>query len=195
MSQKGELTRRNIKAQAMKLFAKRGFKDVTMKDICEATQLSRGGLYLHYGSTRQIFAEIIDDLMGCQEDEFSEKISNNISAKTILTDVLERYEREMKDSQGALSVAIYEFFSSENASENNALAKQYQKSRVMWRQLLEYGIERGQFNVVDVDAVFDLIVFSYQGVRMYSTLMQIDEEIPNNIVTMLKKIVLKEKGE
>ena len=195
MSQKGELTRRNIKAQAIKLFVKRGFKDVTMKDICEATQLSRGGLYLHYGSTRQIFAEIIDDLMGCQEDEFSEKISNNISAKTILTDVLERYEREMKDSQGALSVAIYEFFSSENASENNALAKQYQKSRVMWRQLLEYGIERGEFNAVDVDAVFDLIVFSYQGVRMYSTLMQIDEEIPNNIVTMLKKIVLKEKGE
>ena len=195
MSQKGELTRRNIKAQAMKLFAKRGFKDVTMKDICEATQLSRGGLYLHYGSTRQIFAEIIDDLMGGQEDEFSEKISNNISAKTILTDVLERYEREMKDSQGALSVAIYEFFSSENASENNALAKQYQKSRVMWRQLLEYGIERGEFNAVDVDAVFDLIVFSYQGVRMYSTLMQIDEETPNNIVTMIKKIVLKEKGE
>ena len=101
----------------------------------------------------------------------------------------------MKDWQGAMNVAINGFFSSENASENKALAKQEQKSRVMWRQLLEYGIELGEFNAVDVDAVFDLIVFSYQGVRMYSTLMQIDEEIPNNIVTMLKKIVLKEKGE
>ena len=195
MSQKGEQTRQNIKEQAMKLFVQRGFKDVTMKDICEATHLSRGGLYLHYGSTRQIFAEIIDDLMGCQEDEFSEKISNNISAKTILTDVLDRYAREMKDSQGALNVAIYEYFSSENESGNNALVKQYQKSRVMWRQLLEYGIKRGQFNVVDVDAVFDLIVFSYQGVRMYSTLMPIDETIPNNIVTMIKKIILKGEEE
>ena len=195
MSQKGELTRRNIKEQAIKLFVKRGFKDVTMKDICEVTQLSRGGLYLHYGSTRQIFAEIIDDLMGCQEDEFSEKISNNISAKTILTDVLDRYARDMKDSQGALNVAIYEYFSSENESGNNALVKQYQKSRVMWRQLLEYGIKRGQFNAVDVDAVFDLIVFSYQGVRMYSTLMPIDETIPNNIVTMIKKIILKGEEE
>ena len=92
MSQKGELTRRNIKEQAMKLFVKRGFKDVTMKDICEATQLSRGGLYLHYGSTRQIFAEIIDDLMGCQEDEFSEKIEQGLSAKEILLQVLERYK-------------------------------------------------------------------------------------------------------
>lgn len=195
MSQKGEQTRRNIKEQAMKLFAQRGFKDVTMKDICDETQLSRGGLYLHYGSTRQIFAEIIDDLMGRQEDEFSEKISNNISAKTILTDVLERYAREMKDSQGALNVAIYEYFSSGNESGNNALVKQYQKSRVMWRQLLEYGIKRGEFNAVDVDAVFDLIVFSYQGVRMYSTLMPIDETIPNNIVTMIKKIILKGEEE
>ena len=195
MSQKGELTRRNIKEQAIKLFVKRGFKDVTMKDICEVTQLSRGGLYLHYGSTRQIFAEIIDDLMGCQEDEFSEKISNNISAKTILTDVLDRYAREMKDSQGALNVAIYEYFSSENESGNNALVKQYQKSRVMWRQLLEYGIKRGEFNAVDVDAVFHLNVFSYQGVRMYSTLMPIDETIPNNIVTMIKKIILKGEEE
>lgn len=87
------------------------------------------------------------------------------------------------------------FFSSENVSENNALAKQYFKSRVMWRQLLEYGIKRGEFNAVDVDAVFDLIVFSYQGVRMYSTLMPIDETIPNNIVTMIKKIILKGEGE
>ena len=101
----------------------------------------------------------------------------------------------MKDSQGALNVAIYEYFSSENESGNNALVKQYQKSRVMWRQLLEYGIKRGQFNVVDLDAVFDLIVFSYQGVRMYSTLMPIDETIPNNIVTMIKKIILKGEEE
>ena len=60
---------------------------------------------------------------------------------------------------------------------------------------MEYGIKRGQFNAVDVDEVFDLIVFSYQGVRMYSTLMPIDETIPNNIVTMIKKIILKGEEE
>ncbi len=60
---------------------------------------------------------------------------------------------------------------------------------------MEYGIKRREFNAVDVDAVFDLIVFSYQGVRMYSTLMPIDETIPNNIVTMIKKIILKGEEE
>ena len=47
MSKKGSETKRLIKEQAYKLFAIRGFKDVTMKDICEITGLSRGGLYRH----------------------------------------------------------------------------------------------------------------------------------------------------
>lgn len=190
MSKKGDLTKQHIKEQAIKLFARRGFKDVTMKDICEATGLSRGGLYLHYGSTRQIFSEIVDDLMNAQSDEFSEKIGQGISAKEILLQVLERYKREMTDAQGSLSVAIYEFFSADTSKQDNALLRQYQKSHSMWKRLLEYGINRKELNAVDVDAVFDLIVFSYQGVRMYGTLMPIDERTPEHIISLIKTILL-----
>lgn len=190
MSKKGEATKQIIKEQAIKLFAKKGFKDVTMKDICEATQLSRGGLYLHYGSTRQIFAEIIDDLMNYQDNEFSEKIAQGLPAKEILLQVLERYKNEMLDIQGSLSVAIFEFFSTAPFSNENALLKQYEKSLTMWQQLLEYGIERKEFNAIDTHAIFDLIVFSYQGVRMYGTLMPIDEQIPEHIIALIKAVLL-----
>ncbi len=190
MSKKGDLTKQSIKAKALRLFAQKGFKDVTMKDICEVTELSRGGLYLHYSSTKQIFSDIIDDLMNAQGDEFSEKIEQGLSAKEILLQVLERYKNEMMDVGGSLSVAIYEFFSSETSKQNNALFQQYQKSYFMWKRLLEYGISRGEFNAVDIDAIFDLIVFSYQGVRMYSTLMTIDERTPNHIFSLIKTILL-----
>lgn len=55
---------------------------------------------------------------------------------------------------------------------------------------MEYGINRKEFNAVDIDAIFDLIVFSYQGVRMYSTLMTIDERTPNHIISLLKTLLL-----
>lgn len=190
MSKKGDLTKQSIKAKAIRLFAQKGFKDVTMKDICEVTELSRGGLYLHYSSTKQIFSDIIDDLMNAQGDEFSEKIEQGLSAKEILLQVLERYKNEMMDVGGSLSVAIYEFFSSETSKQNHVLFQQYQKSYFMWKRLLEYGISRGEFNAVDIDAIFDLIVFSYQGVRMYSTLMTIDERTPNHIISLIKTILL-----
>lgn len=192
MNQRGLETRKNIKNCAYSLFADKGFKQVTMKDICEAAKLSRGGLYCHYDSTRQIFQEMIDEMTGGQDQEIELKISQNLSAVAILDDILNKYEQEMLDSQASLSVAIYEYFSMRDpADQNNTLYEQYAMSANTWKKLMQYGIDREEFNEVDISAVFDLIVFSYQGVRMYSRLMPIDPKIPAGITKEIKKILVR----
>ena len=114
-----------------------------MKDICEAAQLSRGGLYCHYESTRQIFQEMIDDMMSRQDQEFDLRIGQNQSAVTILDDILEGYRKEMLDSRSSLSTAIYEYFSlPEIAGQKNALYQQYLISANTWKKLIQYGIDR-----------------------------------------------------
>lgn len=191
LNKRGEETRRFIRQCACSLFAEKGFKRVTMKDICEAADLSRGGLYGHYESTHQIFGEIINDLMNRQEDEIDWKIKQNQSAIVILDDVLERYQREMLDSKSSLSLAIYEYFSiKEIAEQKNALYEQYLMSAGAWEKLIQYGMDRKEFQDVDSSAVFHLIVFSYQGVRMYSKLMPIDGTIPEGITEQIKKILV-----
>ncbi len=193
INKRGEETRKLIKKCACGLFASKGFKQVTMKDICEAASLSRGGLYCHYESTQEIFKEIINDFMSRQEDTFSEKIGQNIPAKEILNEVLEKYKAEMLDGQASLSLAIYEYFSIADVSETeNELNTQYLASFKAWKNLLDYGIQTGEFNPVDIRPVFDLIIFSYQGVRMYSKLMPINEEIPQGIIEQIRKIIVKE---
>ena len=193
INKRGEETRKLIKKCACGLFASKGFKQVTMKDICEAASLSRGGLYCHYESTQEIFKEIINDFMSRQEDTFSEKIGQNIPAKEILNEVLEKYKAEMLDGQASLSLAIYEYFSIADVSETeNELNTQYLASFKAWKNLLDYGIQTGEFNLVDIRPVFDLIIFSYQGVRMYSKLMSINEEIPQGIIEQIRKIIVKE---
>ncbi|MCI8453505.1 MAG: TetR/AcrR family transcriptional regulator [Lachnospiraceae bacterium] len=192
MNKRGQETRERIKKHACILFAEKGFKQVTMKDICEDCELSRGGLYCHYKSTRQIFQEIIDDKMGQQDYEFDLRIQQNQSAVTILNDILEGYKSEMLDSQSSLSIAIYEYFSDYDlAASDNALYKQYLISANTWKKLIQYGIDTQEFNEVDIAAVFDLIVFSYQGVRMYSKLMPLDKEIPSRIIKEIKKILVR----
>lgn len=191
-NKRGEETRQLIKKSACSLFAGKGFKQVTMRDICEAANLSRGGLYCHYGSTREIFREIINDFMIQQGDSFSEKIEHQLSAKEILNEVLEKYKNEMLDSQSSLSLALYEYFSIDNTETGNELCAQYTASFNAWQTLLEYGIKNGEFHHVDIKSVFDLIIFSYQGVRMYSKIMPIDEDIPQRIIEQIKKIIVKE---
>lgn len=191
MGKKGEDTKKLIREKAALIFAQKGFKNVTMKDICSVTGLSRGGLYRHYNSTQQIFSEIIDMLMSGQDNELSEKMKAGLPAPQILDEILERYCYEMSEGAASLSVALYEFFS-ENFSDNqdNLLMKQYQYSIDMWDDFLSYGIEREEFKKVDCREIIDIILFSYQGVRMYSTIIPLDEQIPMRIVNHIKKILL-----
>lgn len=194
MGTKGDKTKQFIKQQAKVLFADKGFKNVTMKDICEVTELSRGGLYRHYNSTEQIFSEIISEFLDMQNDLFSESINNGLPAVEILNEILNQYKSEMNDTQGSLSMAIYEFFSSRE-KEENILSKRYDLSYSSWSKLINYGISRNEFKQVDINGVFDVILFTYQGVRMYSQLMPIPNEVPERIIEQIKLLLLKKTEE
>lgn len=190
MGVKGDKTKQLIKQQAKILFSNKGFKNVTMKDICEVTELSRGGLYRHYNSTEQIFSEIISEFLDVQNDLFSERIDKGLPATEILNEILNRYKSEMTDTQGSLSMAIYEYFSSKKIEEN-VLSKRYILSYNSWSMLMKYGISRGEFKQVDIKGIFDIILFAYQGVRMYSQLMPIPKETPERIIEQIKLLLLK----
>lgn len=192
MGKKGEETKSFIRNEAYNLFAEKGFKEVTMKDICEATGLSRGGLYRHYNSPEQIFVEIMEGFLENQNNDFKSEIAKGTSAVLILEHVLNKYKIEMTDSKGSLSMAICEYFSSKDIAESeNLLSQQYKASFESWNALIQYGIEKGEFCKTDARSIFDLILFSYQGVRMYSRLMQIEEGVPERIISQIKYLLLK----
>ena len=118
-------------------------------------------------------------------------MQRNTPASEILCDVLARYEKEMLDQSSSLSIAIYEFFSNPNRSKNdNSITQQYLDSKKTWVEFIRYGMERNEFKTVNPEAVFDLIVFSYQGVRMYGAMMEIDINIPNRIIEQIKLLLL-----
>ncbi len=192
MSAKGDKTKELICSEAYKLFAEKGFKEVTMKDICEKTGLSRGGLYRHYSSTEAIFSHIINSLMQTQENEVLNKIESLVPAKQILLELLNRYQIEMLDSSNCLTLAIYEFFSTLQRKGNESLLyEQYLLSKKTLESLIAYGIKTKEFNEVNAEAIIDIIIFSYQGVRLYSNLMLISPQIPENILYIIKNILLK----
>lgn len=192
MGKKGDATKKLIREKSLSLFAEKGFKNVTMKDICVQTGLSRGGLYRHYDSTHQIFSEIIDSLMNAQDNEFSEKMRNGVPAPKMLDEILERYKQEMLDTNNSLSLAIFEFYSENQSSiGSNALEKQYIASVNAWKEFMSYGIQREEFKKVDCEELIDIIIFSYQGVRIYSSLLSSNEKIAERVINHVKRTLLK----
>ncbi len=182
MAKKGELTKNMILQAANQLFAEKGFKDVTMSDICDRTGLSRGGLYRHYASTSDIFKELISN-----EYTFDDRIESQESAMAILEDSLDILEQEIMQQEKSLSLAIYEYANIGNHSKD--FLDLEKKAKAKWVNLIDYGIRTGEFNQVSSEAVAEMILYYYQGLRMWSRVINIGSESAefyrNNIIHIL----------
>ena len=184
MSSKGIHTKAFIKNKAYHLFAEKGFTKVTMKDICEACDLSRGGLYRHYGSTQEIFEAILDEITGEVNDFVRDGIREGISAVELLDNLLERMRLEMLDKEFSLSYAIYEYSCT---CENDFMVRMNREAERKWQSLMEYGIWRGEFMPMDVKMMTDMILYVYQGVRMWSRVIPMEDETVENIIRKIRK--------
>ncbi len=185
MGAKGSKTKEMIREVAYTLFAQKGYKEVTMTDLCAATGLSRGGLYRHYSSTGEIFKEIISE-----EYSFDEHIKKGESAKSILLDALSLIEGEIMEKERSLSLAIYEYASQGN---EDFFEKINRNAKNRWIGLLQYGIERKEFRSVDVERMAELILFYYQGLRMWSRVLPVTEETAQNYSETICEMLFGEK--
>lgn len=150
MGNKGQKTKEIILQKSYELFASKGFKEVSMSDICDITGLSRGGLYRHYSNTSEIFDEIIS-----KEYEIDEFIINGESAKSILNKMLLLIEEEIMAEEASLSLAIYEYASLNN-QDFFIIINDRAKER--WTKLIKYGIETDEFNDVNIDQIVEMIL-------------------------------------
>ena len=84
MGEKSVQKKRYIVEKAREVFVEKGFKKVTMKDIVEACDISRGGLYLYFENTSQIFMEVLRMESEEADDVFSDSITEDATAADIL---------------------------------------------------------------------------------------------------------------
>ena len=186
MGCKGKNTEERIKKEAMKLFLERGYKDVSMQDICNATGLSKGGLYRHFSSKSEILLSLVEDE---RKAEVSERIACRESAVQILTDYLDLFYRNMLMSDQSMAYALFEYASME---KDNPLMENSRTDSVLWKELIEYGVETGVFNIIDYRTVMNTLLFAYRGIRLWSRAIDIGEEIPASIVEAVKLLVIKD---
>ena len=109
MGEKSLQKKKYILETARKVFTQKGYKNVTMKDIVDACGISRGGLYLYFGSTAEIFLEVLRMETEEADDVFSDSIKEDATATEILALFLKEQKKELLRKKDNLTVATYEF--------------------------------------------------------------------------------------
>lgn len=190
MASKGERTREYILEASYGLFARKGFKQVTMKDVCEATNMSRGGLYSHFPSTRLLFEALLEKITQKDAMDFQGEMDRGMSATDILEGAMALMEDEMKHPEDSLSIAMYEYA---EMVDSNVMERFNQIGEEKWTKLIRYGMERGEFREVNVEEIVNVILYSYQGVRMWSRIIPMKPETFRSIIDHIKHQLIGEQ--
>lgn len=97
---------------------------------------------------------------------------------------------EMEHSEDSLSLAMYEYSGTCSNDRMNYFNRIGEKK---WSDLIEYGIVRGEFNTVNVKEIVHVILYAYQGVRMWSRIVSMTPEVYDSITNHIRKQLIKEQ--
>ncbi len=190
MGEKSVQKKKYILETARNVFVEKGFKKVTMKDIVEACNISRGGLYLYFESTSQIFLEVLRLESEETDDVFSDNITEDATAADILVLFLQEQKKELLRKKNTLTQAIYEFyFENQPGRKNNILKKQFDSAVKIIEKLIEIGVDNGEFYCEDCQETARNIMFVLEGLKISAQTIGVTAEtVDRQIMFILKSL-------
>ncbi|TWG99232.1 TetR family transcriptional regulator [Nocardioides sp. J9] len=151
--------REQLLAIAAELFAEKGFRNTTVRDIADAAGILSGSLYHHFDSKESIVDELLvpfqEELFG----KYDEILASSDDARTKL-------ERAVRVSFEAIDQHPHEVAIFQNDSDHllaferfSYLADRNAQSRQVWLSLLEEGVRTGALRA-DLD-----VTLTYRFIR------------------------------
>jgi len=159
MTASGAVSRRDeLLELAATMFADRGLRATTVRDIADAAGILSGSLYHHFSSKEEMVDEVLRGFLGWLFDRYQRIIDTE-------SNPLERFKGLFMASFDAIEhrhaqVVIYQDEAKRLSSQArfSYLEQRNKEQRKMWVDVLNEGIERGYFRAdIDVDLVYRFI--------------------------------------
>ncbi|MDE7019090.1 MAG: TetR/AcrR family transcriptional regulator [Lachnospiraceae bacterium] len=173
MGEKSVQKKQFILDTARKVFVEKGYKNVTMKDIVEACEISRGGLYLYFSSTEELLLAVLEQDANETDDVFEASIAEEDSAAEILTLFLKEQKKELLRGKNNLTMAVYEYAFENKKSQ--MLRKQFDAGVRVIEKLIASGIASGEFYCENPKGAAYNIMYVLEGMKINSQTMEITE--------------------
>lgn len=176
MGDKSEQKKSYILETARKVFVEKGFRSVTMQDIVEACDISRGGLYLYFGSTEEIFAEVLK-LEQAEEDEpFADGIPQEATVSDVLAYFFKEQKKEILRKKNSLTVAVYEYyFRGKVTKKDNVIKRQFDAGVLILENLIRDGLRSGEFYCEDPHGAASNIMYVLEGLKIAAKTVGVSE--------------------
>ena len=153
---------------AMEVFVINGYANTRMDDIVSQSGLSKGALYHHYPSKKDLFIALIDHWeVYCFPDFYSRNGTDRTASETLL-DFAKAVLDVFKEKKYVF-LAEVEFWALSNQDEeiNERSKSLYEKLLNLFELVLQKGVRTGEFKEIDTKVVSLIILTGFQGINWF----------------------------
>ena len=153
---------------AMEVFVINGYANTRMDDIVQKSGLSKGALYHHYPSKKELFIALIDHWEIYCFPDFYSGASVDRSASDTLRDFASAVLDVFKEKKYVF-LAEVEFWALSNQDDEikERSKSLYKKLLNLFELVLQKGIRTGEFKEIDTKAVSLILLTGFQGINWF----------------------------
>ena len=189
MQTKGDRTKQVIMDISKKLFAQKGYSAITMKDICEACDLSRGGLYRHFNSTKEIFIAILEKDKNETRDVLEKSLLKKSPAEMLLNHYFNLEKETVMGDESGLYFAIHEFAFVQR-DECDYLEQRKKSAVDMLISLFQYGQSRSEFKNFNPEVMAIHYIYFWDSLKTSAFILSLTEEMIDKQIQLLKEMIM-----
>ncbi|UUZ91458.1 TetR family transcriptional regulator [Paenibacillus sp. P25] len=161
--------KQEILEAARRVFIRKGYQAATMKDVVEESGLSRGGVYMYYGSTEEMMLALVEQIDRSNETDYDRAIGADGSVWGAIERLMDQTQQEAETVTDSLVPALIEFFiNAWRSRKYDALMEErYRRGAQILEAFLQNGVDRGEFRpIVPVGAVVLMLLSFYDGLMV-----------------------------
>lgn len=150
---------------ARQLFAKMGVENTTMNDIALASKKGRRTLYTYFKSKEEIYMAVVESELAILSDIMKRVVEKDISPdQKIIEMIYTRLDavKEVVYRNGTLRATFFCDIWRVEKVRKRFDAKEIQ----LFKDVLREGVEKGVFQVDDIDMTAELVHYSVKGIEV-----------------------------
>lgn len=165
---------------ARQLFAKQGFENTTMNDIAQASGKGRRTLYTYFKNKEDIYYAVIEAELDRLSGRMDEVAKKDMNLEDKLVEVIYAHLDLIKEAVRRNGNLRAEFF--RNIFLVSKVRKNFDHNEIsILTRLLEEGVEKGIFEVENIQLTADIIHYSIRGLEIPYIYGRLGEGLPVNL--------------
>lgn len=154
-----------ILTAARQCFLENGYFATRMDEIADESGLSKGGIYFHFDSKKDIFRSLVEQEYETAMELVSEAIDSDADIESMITDLGHQFTQRFATTDAARFMAIIAEMALRDREIRQMLLELQQNYIDRLAIVLENGVERGELKDVDPESAALLLKAIIDGMR------------------------------